>query len=150
MWAIFFTTAKADSNPPDLLTRRSANALVAEMAGLIKQYAYFNGGTATFRYDAWADTTNGLKLHIAEQVAVLGDRAQPDRYSIDFSKPVKSADLQLVMGRNNNFWIEASKNITQKTKNRRQKGIGIFFFTNEKKRTTDFGKLHDQLATVIR
>lgn len=151
-------TAEAGSESPDSLGHRSAQALVVEMARLIKQHAYFNGLTAVFRYDAWADTTQGLKLHVGEQVAILGDRSEPQWYSIDFTQPIKPTELKLVMGRNHNFFIDASKKITRKTprgkrakslKREKPRRLLITFFTNKNKRTTDFGQLHDQLTNII-
>ncbi|MBO0933885.1 hypothetical protein [Fibrella aquatilis] len=133
----------------DSLALRSANALVADMARLIKQYAYFNTGMGAFSYDAWADTSNGLKLYVGERITSWGDRSEPDWYCIDFTHPVGTGEIKVVMGNNDNFFMEVAKRITHRTKNGRHKWLGIFFFTNRRKRTTDFRQLHDHLALII-
>ena len=103
----------------DSLGPPSKYALVAEVASLIKQYAYFNGGTMVHRYDAWADTTQGLRLYVGNQVTLLGDRSKPDWYYVDFSQPVKPTQLVATMGRNDNFYVTSAKAITRREKNDR-------------------------------
>lgn len=151
------TFAKNEST--DSVTYRSANALVTDMARLIKQHAYFNGTTVVHRYDAWADTTQGRKLYVGEQLNVLGDQSEVQWYYIDFEQPIKANELKAIMGRNDNFLLEASKKITKKishrarnSQQRRQEKnarLSVMFFTDKKKRTVDFGQLQKQLSDMI-
>lgn len=154
-------TVAQPATPLDSLAYyRSALPLVMEMADLIKRHAYFHGGTAVFHYDTWVDTTNGLNLYVGEQVVILGGKTESDWYFIDFSRRIQPANLQLDMGGRDNFMLTASKRITQKQrlkrgvvevgKRVRRANLLVFFFTNRKKRTTDFGELHNRLATIIR
>ncbi|WP_139361757.1 hypothetical protein [Spirosoma sp. 209] len=143
----------------DSVSYRSANALVTDMARLIRQHAYLNAITMVHRYDAWADTTQGCKLYIGEQIDLLGDPGEVEWYYIDFKQPIKANELKVVMGKNDNFILEASKSITKKIKRRvknnqqlnqeRNARLSILFLTDRKKRTVDFGQLQKQLSDII-
>ncbi len=156
-------TTTAQNEPTDSLSHWSDQVLVVEMAQLIKQYAHFFGNS----YDAWADTTQGLKLYVSLQQPVLSQPGNvgwwqsyntPKWYYIDFTHPIKPDDLKIVVGRNDNFYIEASKNITKRAERtllsgRVQREIAeefqILFPTNKNKRTTDFRQLHERLQAII-
>lgn len=126
-------------------------ALIAEMAQIIKEYAFFNGGTVSWRYDSWPDTTKNLRLYVAENVTVLGDRSSPEWYYIDFGQPIIASELTLAMGKNDNFTLALNKVITRKVnkKKERNKSLTVFFFTDKNKRTTDFGELYNRLTSII-
>lgn len=135
----------------DSLTQQHKQILLAEMGSLIKEYAFFHGGTMVWRYDCWADTTGTFRLYLAEQVAVLGDRTPPEWYYIDFAQPVKASELKLTMGRNDNFTLELAKSITKKKgkKKERNRSLTVFFFADKNKRTTDFRQLYNRLNSII-
>ena len=139
--------ASGSIDPP---SQQSRKLLVAEMADLIKEYAYFHAGSAVFRYDARIDTIGAIKLFVNEQVKALGNRAEY-WYCIDFDEPVKSNDFTVVMLRNDSFLIQSAKTITEKIGKKKEKNRKLFvrFFTNENKRTTDFKQLHDRLVDIV-
>ncbi len=151
IWVCFLASNGYGQSMTDSLTQREKRTLITEMASLIKEYAFFHGGTMVWRYDSWVDTTGNLRLYVAEQVAVLGDCTPPEWYYVDFTQPIKAGELRLTMGRNDNFMLESVKAITKKKtkKKERNRSLLIFFFTNKKKRTTDFGQLYTRLNSII-
>lgn len=138
------------SDTVDPPRQQSRKLLVAEMADLIKKYAYFHAGSAVFRYDARIDTIGAIKLFVNEQVKALGNHAEY-WYCIDFEQPVKSNDFAVVMLRNDSFLIQSAKTVTEKIGKKREKNRKLFvrFFTMEYKRTTDFKQLQDRLVDIV-
>lgn len=153
--------AQTQAELADSLGYRSANALVAELARLIKQYGHFSGN----QYNTWADTTKGLKLYVSVKVEILGKPGDinywysPAEWDyIDFMQPIKPDELKILVGRNDNFVLDASKKIVrratpeklsgrpQREKHRR---LTVFFFTDRPKRPTDFGKLHSRISKIV-
>lgn len=127
----------------------SRKELVVEMSDLIKQYAFFHAGSAVFRYDSQVDTVGKIRLYVAQQVTANGNRAKPVWYYIDFTQPIKPSELNVVMGLNENYFIQPAKAITKKVGKDKNKKLFIRFFTEERKRSTDFGQLHDRLVTIV-
>ncbi len=149
----------------DSLSHRSKNALVAEMAHLIRQHGNFFGS----RYDAWADTTRGLKLYVGVQVDRFGSHTESggvynlfndlDWYFIDFMRPIHANELKVVGKKTDDFSIRSSRNITRKIRigliNRgdsipqQKASLSILFFTNINGPTTDLGQLRYRLNAIV-
>lgn len=149
--------ASAQHQPADLPGLRSANALI--LARLIKEHAYFNGGTMVFRYDTHVTTTAGLKLYISQQAYILGGTSDPDWYYLDLEQPITADDLKLIRGKKGYFLVEASRRITRKVKTKVRNGqlqqrernarLFIFFYAGMKKRTTDYDQLQHEFSEAI-
>jgi hypothetical protein len=150
--------ASAKSPSADSVSTRSANALLVELARLIKEYAY-SGGAMVYRYSAYADTTLGRKLYVGQKRSMLGDRSDEEWYCIDFTQPISARQLRVIQGRNGNGLIDASRRITQKLKRRVREGqphergrkVRLFIFFNPKKneRKVDYDQLTDLISQLI-
>jgi hypothetical protein len=151
--------ASAQHQSADSVSAPSANALLADMARLIKEHAYNKGVSVAFRYDAYADTTRGRKLYVAQQITLLGDANPKEWYFIDFMQPMKAKDLKVLQGRNGFFEIDACRQITKKIKRRVSEGppqekgrnarLFISFLPDKKKREVDHTELQNQLSDLI-
>lgn len=151
--------ASAQNQPADSVSSRSANELVADIARLIKEHAYSRGVGVMYRYDAYADTTTGQKLYVAQQITLLGDTYDTEWYCIDFMQPIKANQLKVLRGRNGFFAIDAAKRITKKIKRRVREGqphekgrnarLFISFLPDKRKHEVDYNQLHNQLTDLI-
>lgn len=131
--------AQAPRSPTTPVVRKA----LAEMGRLIQEHAFNHLGTMTMRYPTRIDTVQGLRLYVGEEPSVLGGRAEPDWYCIDFSQPVRPADFTVWVGRGNNFSLVASPQITTRLRagKSKRKELIVPFIRSQKRRTTDFEPL---------
>jgi hypothetical protein len=151
--------ASAQNQAADLRSTPSANELVADLARLIKERASNVGVGIAYRYSAYADTSMGRKLYVAQQVTMLGETHDTEWYYIDFTQPIKAKQLKVLRGRNGFFEIDASKRITKKLKRRardshhleqgRNARLFISFRRERNKRDVEHEQLHKQVSELI-
>ncbi len=146
-----FATPDFGADTATLTTKKSHAVLVTEMSDLIRKYAYFHAGSAVFRYDSRVDTIGGIRLFVGEQVSTLGSHGKTRWYYIDFTQPIQSKNLSIVMGRNDNFMIVPAKAITHKVRmgNDVNRKLFVRFFTRKANRPTDFSELYRKLDIII-
>lgn len=138
-----------NSGKSDSLDLNRRKHLLTELARLITDHASFNGITMRWNYEARVDTLKGLRLYVAEQITLLGDKAEPDWYYIDFNRPVQPGDIKVVMYRKGNFSWEASKRVNHSVRSGKGKNMSIMFFTDNHKRTVDYNTLYEQLLLIM-
>ncbi len=165
LWQLQAAPDTTGLGAPDSLTPTSRKELVAEMAGIIRDRSCFNDGFLQNYYDAWADTTKGLELYVAnivEEDPWAINRRYPFRSNkidwkanwsvIDFSQPVRAADLRVRFHTDDGtfFTLKAAKTICRRVKNGKNRQLELSFFSNGKRRPANCGQLQTRLIAIIR
>lgn len=165
LWQLPVAADTTGSVLPDLQMTASRKELVAEMASIIRDRSCYNDGFLQNYYDAWADTTKGLELYVAnivEEDPWAVNRRYPFRGGkidwkadwsvIDFSQPIKAADLRVKFHADDGtfFTLRAAKTICRRVRNGKSRPLELSFFPNGKRQPANCGQLQTRLIAIIR